>query len=173
MKCQGKRWSLFGWGCEIVDRFSTLYWWRILLSGTKPELCLWVILIEIAQFSEAGVWSGVWIPVVWAPLCAQADRVLPRISCLRCPSWPSHPKHEILWAFGSSKAALLLHIHSKGISGSPEESGSWVVLSHLSPSFPSLHFPSLHPLSPLRKKSQNPIKVAFFFPEPLAHKCSL
>lgn len=64
MKCQGKRWSLFGWDCEIVDRFSTLYWWRTLLSGTKPELCLWVILIEIAQFLEAGVWSGVWIPVV-------------------------------------------------------------------------------------------------------------
>lgn len=90
-------------------------------------------------------------------------------SCPEFPVWGvlhdlPPTEHEILWVFGSSEAALLLHIHSKDIAGSPEESGSWVLLSHLFPSFPSLHFPSLCLLSPLRKKSQNPIKVAFFFP---------
>lgn len=65
MKCQGKRWSLSwmrSWNCGLIQ--YPLLMKYSLLFGTILELCLWVILIEIAQCCEAGDWSRAWIPVV-------------------------------------------------------------------------------------------------------------
>lgn len=156
MKCQGKRWSLFGWGCEIVDRFSTLYWWRTLLSGTKPELCLWVILIEIAQFSEAGVWSGVWIPVVLGTtLCSgrqgPAQNFLSEVSFMTFP-----PRAWDPLGFWFLRSSLTVTHSFQGHFWEPRR--IWELGPSVSPislfSIPS--FPLTPPSFPIKKEKPKP-----------------
>lgn len=174
MKCQGKRWSLSrmrSWSCGPIQ--YPLLMTYSLLFGTRLELCLWVILIETAQCCGAGDWSRAWIPVVlgsgWQGPCPEF------------PVWGvlhdlSHPEHVILWVFGSSKAALLLHIHSKDIAGSPEESGRLGPSTSPISLFPIPSFPLTPPSFPIKKErtAKTQLKWFFFFlPEPLVHKCSL
>lgn len=151
MKCQGKRWSLSwmrSWNCGLIQ--YPLLMKYSLLFGTILELCLWVILIEIAQCCEAGDWSRAWIPVVlgsgWQ---GPVQSFLSEVSFMTFP-----PRACDSLGFWFLRSSLIVTHSFQGHCWEPRR--IWELGPSASPisSFPSLYFLSLHPLSPLRKKEQ-------------------